>query len=261
MSRKIPLLPEIAPAVIEVRQKPRHRVKEVPPQPLAHPPGGVLFDMCNILFDDTVWRRWVLQLLGKMGLTTNYFSFFRLWDRDFLADVHTGRREFREAFESFLRCVGLSAGQIDEVEAASHARRRHLEKHARPLPGVRNTLWRLHQAGFVMGLLCDSEHPTAELRGQMQRFGIEKLFPTLVSSIDLRHCMPAPEIYLSAVKLMNLPPEQVAFVGHDRVELAGAAAVGMTTIAFNFDSDAQADVHITRFEELIEVLGSPLGNS
>ena len=196
---------------------------------------------------------------GRWGFTTNYFSFFRLWDRDFLADVHTGRREFREAFESFLRCVGLSAGQIDEVEAASHARRRHLEKHARPLPGVRNTLWRLHQAGFVMGLLCDSEHPTAELRGRMQRFGIEKLFPTLVSSIDLRHCMPAPEIYLSAVKLMNLPPEQVAFVGHDRVELAGAAAVGMTTIAFNFDPDAQADVHITRFEELIEVLGSPLG--
>jgi len=30
--------------------------------------------------------------------------------------------------------------------------------------------------------------------------------------------------------------------------------VGMPTIAFNFDSDAQADVHISRFEELIEVL-------
>ena len=259
MTHEFPRLPELAPAVADVRPKSRRYVKAVPPQPLARPLRGVLFDMCNILYDDTVWRRWVLQLLGKMGLYTNYCSFFRLWDRDFLDDVHTGRREFREAFESFLRCAGLSGGQIDEVEAASHARRRHLEKHARPLPGVRHTLWRLHQAGFVMGLICHSEHPATELRSRMQRFGIEKLFPTLISSIDLRQCMPAPEIYLSAVKLMNTPPEEVAFVGHDRVELAGAAAVGMATIAFNFDPDAQADVHLTRFEELILVLGSPLG--
>ena len=78
----------------------------------------------------------------------------------------------------------------------------------------------------------------------MQRFGIEKLFPTLVSSIDLKQCMPAPEIYLSAVHLMNLTPGEVAFVGHDRVELAGAAAVGMATVAFNFDADAEADAHL-----------------
>ena len=53
---------------------------------------------------------------------------------------------------------------------------------------------------------------------------------------------------------MKLPPDKVAFVGHDRLELSGASAVGMPTIAFNFDPDAQADVHISRFEELVEVL-------
>lgn len=259
MTHEFTRLSQLIPPVAGVRPKSRRYLKAVPPQPLARPLRGVLFDMCNILYDDTVWRRWILQLLGKMGLHTNYCSFFRLWDRDFLDDVHTGRREFREAFESFLRCAGLSAGQIDEVEAAGHARRRLLESHARPLPGVRQTLWRLHQAGFALGLVCDSEHSAVELRGRMQRFGIEKLFPALVSSVDLRRCMPDPEIYRAAVSEMNLPPEEVAFVGHDRAELAGAAAVGMATIAFNFDPDAQADVHLTRFEELILVLGSPLG--
>ncbi len=258
MAHEFNRFPDLVPVVADVRAKSRRYVKAVPPQPLTRALRGVLFDMCNILYDDTVWRRWVLQLLGKMGLYTNYCSFFRLWDRDFLDDVHTGRREFREAFGSFLRCAGLSNGQINEVEAASHARRRHLEKHARPLPGVRHTLWRLHQAGFVMGVVCDSEHSATELRGRMQRFGIDKLFPTLISSIDLRQCMPAPEIYQAAVKAMNTPAEEVAFVGHDRVELAGAAAVGMATVAFNFDADAQADAHLTRFEELILVLGSPL---
>jgi len=226
--------------------------------PLAKPVEGILFDMCNILYDDTVWRRWVLRLLSRLGLSTNYCSFFRLWDREYLDEVHCGRRDFREAFASFLRCAGLSHGQIDEVEAASHARRRQLEDHSRPLPGVRNTLWRLHQEGFVMGVICDTELPAAVLRQRLHRFGIEKLFPTVISSIDLNRCMPEPACYLAAADAMKLPPEKLVFVGHDRLELAGASAVGMPTIAFNFDSDAQADVHIGRFEELIEVLISPL---
>jgi FMN phosphatase YigB (HAD superfamily) len=227
-------------------------------QPLHKPVNGILFDMCNILYDDTVWRRWVLLLLTRLGLSTNYCSFFRLWDRDYLEDVHRGQRDFREAFASFLHCAGMSQGQIDEVEAASHARRRQLEAHCRPLPGVRNTLWRLHQEGFVMGGICDSEHTSAVLRQKLSRFGIEKLFPTVVSSIDLNCCMPDAASYLAAIQSMNIPPEKIVFVGHDRLELAGAAAVGMSTIAFNFDSDAQADVHIARFEELVEVLISPL---
>jgi hypothetical protein len=43
-------------------------------------------------------------------------------------------------------------------------------------------------------------------------------------------------------------------VGHDVEELAGAAAVGMPTIAFNFDADAQANVYLARFEELLDVI-------
>jgi FMN phosphatase YigB (HAD superfamily) len=52
---------------------------------------------------------------------------------------------------------------------------------------------------------------------------------------------------------MRLPPEQVAFVGHDSQELAGAAGVGMQTIAFNFDPEAQADVYLVRFDELLQL--------
>jgi FMN phosphatase YigB (HAD superfamily) len=239
------------------KQNRRHH-RPPKPRPLSKAVNGILFDMCNILYDDTVWRRWVLQLLARLGLSTNYCSFFRIWDRDYLGDVHRGQRDFREAFSSFLRSSGLSQGQIDEVEAASHARRRQLENHSRPLPGVRNTLWQLHQEGFALGVICDSEQPTSALRNRLQRFGIEKLFPTVLSSLDMQHCMPDAACYLSAIESMKIPAEKVVFVGHDRLELAGAAAVGMSTVAFNFDSDAQADVHISRFEELVEILISPL---
>jgi hypothetical protein len=114
---------------------------------LPGPIRGVLFDMGNVLYDDTLWRRWVLRLLGHIGLHTNYRSFFRIWDRDYLDDVHRGRREFFEAFQAFLLSAGLSHSQIDELEAACRARHHQLEVDARPLPGVKTTLERLHQSG------------------------------------------------------------------------------------------------------------------
>jgi len=228
------------------------------PTPLARPVRGVLFDFGDVLYDATVWRRWFLRLLSHLGLHTNYRSFFRIWDRDYLVDVHRGRRDFNEALEAFLFSVGLSRGQIDEVGMACRARRRRLEANARPLPGVKSTLGRLHKAGLVLGVLSDSEHPVSVLTERLSRFGVAELFSTVVSSIDLGWTKPDPACYLAALSAMKLPAGEVAFVGHDAVELAGAAAVGMSTVAFNFDPDAQADVYLGRFEELIEVVAGPV---
>ncbi len=228
------------------------------PPPLTSLPGvrGVLFDMCNVLYDNTVWRRWVLKVLGRLGLHTNYHSFFRVWDRDYLAEVHRGRSTFCEAFRAFLLSAGLSAGQIDEVEVACTARRRELQRTARPLPGVIPTLARLHQSGLVLAVVADSEHPAAVLREQLQRFAIAGMLSGIVSSINLGRTMPDAPCYLAALEAMDLPAEKVAFMGHDTAELAGAAALGMRTIAVNHDADARADIYLARFEQLLDVVDS-----
>ena len=52
---------------------------------LARLPGGVrgvLFDLGNVLYDDTMWRRWMLRLLQHLGLQTHYRGFCRVWDRE-----------------------------------------------------------------------------------------------------------------------------------------------------------------------------------
>ena len=46
---------------------------------------------------------------------------------------------------------------------------------------------------------------------------------------------PTPEIYAAALQQLGLSACQAAFVGHDVDELEGAHAVGMKTIAFNYD--------------------------
>ena len=224
---------------------------------LPRPVSGLLFDMGDVLYDATAWRRWLLQVLGRLGLHTNYRSFFTIWDRDFLDDVHRGRREFSEAFRAFLRSAGLSCGQIDEVDAACRARRSQWEVTARLLPGVKTTLGRLRAAGCTLGVLSDSEHPAAVLGERLERLGLGGLFAAVVSSIDLGRIKPDPLGYLTALQGMQLGAKGVAFVGHDAAELAGAAKVGMQTIAFNFAPDARADVFLTRFDELLELVDVP----
>ncbi len=220
---------------------------------LRGPVRGLLFDICDVLYDATVWRRWLLQLLRRLGLQTNYRCFYRVWDRDYLPNVHRGRCEFREAFEAFLSAVGLSRPQIDEVEAACQARRRQLEAEARPLPGVKTTITRLNAAGLVLGTLSDSEHSAIVLNRQLEHFGLGGMFATVLSSFDLGQAKPEPACYLRAIGAMNLSTAETVFVGHDAEELAGATAAGLQTIAFNFDPEAQADIHIARFEELFEL--------
>jgi HAD superfamily hydrolase (TIGR01509 family) len=224
------------------------------PMRLATPVAGMLFDMGGVLYEDTAWRRWLLRLLHQMGLYTHYRTFFRVWDREFLVHVQRGQCSFCDAFAQFMRSVGLSRAMVDEVEAACQARRRELETGIRALPGVKSTLLRLQQAGVVLGALNNSDQTSSALVDRLERIGLAGLFVVVLSSIDLKRTKPDPVCYHTALEAMNLPVSRVAFVGHDAEELAGATAVGMQTVAFNFDPDAQADVFIARFEELAEIL-------
>ncbi len=219
--------------------------------------SGLLFDMGDVLYDATVWRRWLIQLLRRFDLHLDYATFFQSWDRHYLRDVHRGKRPLYDAFREFMSSIGLAKPEIDEIELAARARRHQLEREARPLPGVRATLGRLHESGLKLGVLSDSQYSGAELAEQLRGFGLGGLFTAVVSSLDLGQTKPQPACYLRALKQMGVAASESVFVGHDAEELAGAGAVGMRTIAFNFDPQARADVYIARFEELIQEVVKP----
>jgi putative hydrolase of the HAD superfamily len=216
--------------------------------------AGLVFDMGDVLFDATAWRLWLLQLLHRMGLQTGYRTFYDVWDREYLDDVHRGTREYAEAFDAFLRAGGLTRSQIDEVNAASQVRKERLEGEVQPFPGVRSTLARLHAGGIRMSVLSDSESPGEKIASRLARMGLGEYFSAVVSSVDLGATKPAREGYARSIELLGLPAARTAFVGHDADELRGARRAGMRTLAFNFERDAQADLYLGRFEELLPLL-------
>jgi FMN phosphatase YigB (HAD superfamily) len=214
----------------------------------------LLFGFGGVLYDDTVWRRWLLRLLSHLGLHTHYRSFYHVWDRDFAADVYRGQTPFCDAFTAFLRSAGLSRGQIDEVMAACQGRRRELDESTRPLPGVRCTLGRLCKTRLVLGVLSDCEWTSDQLRSRLAAFAPPQAFAAVVSSYDIGYTKPAQRCYTTAAEQMGLAPTDIAFVGHDSEELDGARAVGMANIAFNSNPDAEADVCLDRFDQLVDVI-------
>ena len=185
------------------------------------PIRGLLLDAGNILYDDTAWRRWLLRLLLRLGLRTEYGPFFRIFDRDYLDAVYRGRRPFSDALDAFLVSAGLSAGQAEEVHRALDSYRHQSDTSHRPLIGVRETIAQLHASGVKLGVLCNCEDSGETIRQRLAELLGESPWAAVISSRDLGCTMPEPACYRAALRAMQLPAAEVAFVGHDAGNCAG----------------------------------------
>ncbi len=220
--------------------------------------AGLVIDVPDVLYDATLWRRWLVRLVTQLNPAIHYTSFFQAWDRQYLVDVHCGRREFAEAFQSFLLAAGLSWAQIDEIEAASRLRRHNFEQNVRPLPGVVKTMARLEALGLPIVAWADAAYSGARLAECLERLGLSNQFIGVLTSFDLELAQPSTGCYLAALESLDLPACQTVYVGHDAGHLAAAAALGMPTIAFNAQPGAKADFCLTRFEDLLPLVESRL---
>jgi FMN phosphatase YigB (HAD superfamily) len=214
--------------------------------------AGILFDVPDVLYDATLWRRWLLTLLARLGVKPSYHEFSRAWEAR-LADVHRGRREFDEALESLLLDYGLSWAQVDEIQAASRIARTRLEQTARPLVGVTRTLAELAASGLALAAWADAPHSAARLAEQLERLLGVARFDAVVTSFEVEAAQPQAECYEALLSALGIGAGAAVYVGHDAAHLEGARAFGLATVAFNHDAGAAADHYLARFDELVEL--------
>jgi FMN phosphatase YigB (HAD superfamily) len=211
--------------------------------------SAVILDLDHVLYDASCWQRWLLQLLHRMGLQTHYQAFFRTFERDFLENVYLGRRDYWDALQAYLLTTGMARGRVEEVLAAGHGKHRELWRDVRPLPGVIATLTQLTARGVRLAVLSNTV--ADDLSVQLDRLGVAGRFEIVLSSRELGVAKPTPACYQAVIRALDLPEGEIGFVGHDTFELAGAGLAGLTTFAINHGVEAQADVFLSRFEELL----------
>lgn len=215
---------------------------------------GLLFEVSDVLYDARGWRRWLWHLLRRMDFEFDDFELWQIWKNEFFDAVCRGEEDFEHAFGKFLAFCGLPRRVIREVQAASRPLRRQLEMPVRPLFGVATTLCQLREMGLRLGVLTDTAETAEQVKRRLARLGLAGCFSVLLTSQDLAQTKPSPYAYHAALQSLGLAAERAGFVSPEPRELAGAARMGMVTIAFNHDRHAQADHYLCRFDELVPVI-------
>ncbi|MFW6171345.1 MAG: HAD family hydrolase [Planctomycetota bacterium] len=236
---------------------PRHASppgQHAPPQGQAPfpPVAGALIDLCGVLYDDSIWSRWLFKVVQRLGLHTTYTPFFRVWRCEYLSRVKRQELEYWEALRVFLRAAGLSSGQIDEVEAAGHAQLRKYESQLMPLPGVPHVLTQLHNRGIELALLSSACLDTRGVHDRLDALGLSPYFSSVLSIPDLWRQYPEHPAFPIAARSTRLPCHRLAFVGRDTALLTEAGEAGMCRVAVNYDNDAVADVFLRGFDRLTD---------
>jgi FMN phosphatase YigB (HAD superfamily) len=208
---------------------------------------ALLFDAGDILYRRPDKGRCLAEFLTARGSGVNDVPaevVRSLRDSAFRGEL--GQEQYRRAL------LGLY-GVIDP--AAVEQGMRVLEQDDQSvciIEGVAETLASLKARGYLLGIITDTAVPVHAKLAWFAGAGFGHVWDCFISSRELGIQKPDARIYHAALRQLGLSPGQAAFVGHAPEELNGARAVGMYTIAFNYDKGAVADDYLERFPDLLD---------
>ncbi len=221
-----------------------------PSQDMYHRSGvrALLFDAGDILYFRPERDRKIQEFLRNAGFADKKMDNAAvriLRQQAFYGSIT--QDEFREAV---LRLHGVS-----DAEQMARGKRAMEEddNNIRFFPGVRETLIALKENGYMLGIITDTANPLHVKLKWFEDGGFVHVWDSIISSQEVGIQKPAAGIYEAALRQLGVSVGQAIFIGHDVDELDGARAVGMKTVAFNYDKKARADFYIERFPDLLDV--------
>jgi HAD superfamily hydrolase (TIGR01509 family) len=99
-----------------------------------------------------------------------------------------------------------------------------------PIEGITALLSDLKKNDIAIGLASSS--PSVAIDIVLRKFKIENYFSVKVSGEDFKKSKPAPDIFLRAARLMQVPPAQCAIIEDSAHGVAAALAAGMKCVGF-----------------------------
>ena len=134
--------------------------------------------------------------------------------------------------------------EISDVDSYFQERQGHFEElvdsDLRPMPGALGALERLGTHGVRMALVSSGEGDY--VRSALSALGLGGVFGVMVTQRDVSRHKPDPEPYLTAAKLMRVPPGRCMAVEDSPTGLASAADAGMVCLAVPGPATAGTDL-------------------
>ncbi|OIR09385.1 MAG: hypothetical protein BEU05_02615 [Marine Group III euryarchaeote CG-Bathy2] len=184
------------------------------------PPRGVIFDLDGVIVDSSMfhfgaWQHWA----RKIGIIEEVDE---AWFRE-----HHGKRN--DAI------ITATLGPLPATELEAHAMRkeRHFRELARgrlaPLPGVAALVAALQRDGWLLAIGTSTPRENLELVLDALPFG--DAFAAAACGDEVPHGKPAPDVFLRAAELLELPPERCVVVEDAPSGVAAAHSGGFACLA------------------------------
>jgi HAD superfamily hydrolase (TIGR01509 family) len=205
---------------------------------------AVVFDMDGLLLDtETLWHAAETELFRRHG---GEFT----WD-DKIAVIGTSYAFTADYFAERLgRPRDEGRALVDEMVALMHDLvRRSVDAR----PGAIELVERLREVGTPLGLASNS--PRRLVDDALRSAGLTDAFDTIVTSDDVEHAKPAPDIYLLACKRLGVVPAEALALEDSASGVAAAKAAGLTVVAvpqFAETDVSAADRTVDSLEALLE---------
>ncbi len=209
---------------------------------------AIFFDAGDVLYYRPNKEENLKKFLNRLNIErTEEIEPERMRLKELAFSGQMGRHEY---YEKVLRLFGISDPQLlDEgIQALSLD-----DNSVEIIQDVPETIRQLKSKGFILGIITDTALPIYKKLSWFDQNDFGGLWDVFISSKEIGVRKPDPRMYEKAIRQVGICPAESVFVGHKISELEGAQAVGMKTIAINFDDGAKADYYIDKFCDLLKL--------
>lgn len=182
---------------------------------------GLIFDMDGVVIDSNPYHKiaWG-KFLRNRGVACDDQLF------DDVLSGRTGPTSLRMLFGDDLPEEKLNL-YLEEVDSNYQKILREAEE-VRPIAGVHDFLDQITRNGYRLALATSA--PVLNIELGLQRLNLENRFESIVGKVDVTHGKPHPEVYLTTLERLGLPPECCIVFEDSRAGIQSAINAGIKVV-------------------------------
>lgn len=205
---------------------------------------AIIFDMDGVLVDsEYTYFQSKSQILSEAGheVEDSYHFQFMGTTSDYM-------------WEKMKQEFSLPSSVAEYIQQMTALRQAMIKRDGiRVIPHVQEFVKGLSQAGLKLAVASSSS--LAEIKVNLAEIGLSEYFSEVVSTEEVEHSKPAPDVYLAAAERIGIMPENCLGIedtknGTGAVRNAGMVCVGFANPAFPKQDLAFADRVVSSFSEL-----------